>query len=219
MQLPYLANQHKIAGEEDEDDDTWQQVCITPYLSAGATFPVAECTDYENILSLPFGNNGHMSAGGTAGITFDFSDSIEVGVAGGATYFLSKEETRPFPTHPLQRLLYPFETNVITQPGLNWHLNAMISAYQFMPHINFWLTYALIEHRQDQFTVCDKTKAEYFCPQVLEKQSDWKAQFFTAGLSFNITPHIQASIAWQQPISPRNAYVPVSISGSLSGMF
>ncbi len=204
---------------DNDPDDSWPDMIFTPYLTLAGSFPVAETTNYRNILSLPFGNNGHASAGAALGMTFDFTETIEVGFEGGATYFFPKNEFRPFPTHKLQRLLYPFSTSVHTTPGTNWHANAMMSAYQFMPHISFWLTYEFIEHRRDCLTVIDSAKAQYFVPQVLEKQSDWRAQFFNAGLVFDIQPGMQASFVWQQPISPRNAYVPVSFMGSLSFMF
>lgn len=205
----------------DDDDDTgsWPDMIFTPYAWVGGSFPVGKEVDYSNILSLPFGNNGHASAGGAIGMTFDFAESVEVGVEGGATHFFSHEEIRPFPTHRLQRLLYPFEAKVITQPGLNWHFRALLNAYQFLKHCNFWMTYELIEHRKDDFTICDGNLSKYFVPEVLTCRSDWRAQFFNAGLSFDIQPGLQASVVWQQPISPRNAYYPVSIMGSINFMF
>ncbi|MCX5923223.1 MAG: hypothetical protein NTU89_01515, partial [Candidatus Dependentiae bacterium] len=205
--------------DNDDSDDSWPDMIFTPYFVVAGSCPIADTANYKNILSLPFGNNGHASVGAMLGMTFDFTDTIEVGFEGGATHFFSKSEFRPFPTHKLQRLLYPFATNVKAQPGTNWHANAMMSAYQFMPHVSFWLTYEFIEHRQDCFTICDKEIAQYFVPSVLENRSDWRAQFFNAGLTFDIQPGMQASFVWQQPISPRNAYVPVSVVGSLNFMF
>jgi hypothetical protein len=115
--------------------------------------------------------------------------------------------------------LYPFDTTVKQQPGMNWHFKALLSAYQFINHVNFWFNYQIIEHRRDCFTVCDATIADYFVPEVICCRSDWRAQFFNAGLSFDIQPGWQVSVAWQQPISPRNAYYPVTICGSLSILF
>jgi|GEM_PF-787904 len=207
--------------EEDEDleDDTWPDMLFTPYAWVGGTCPIAKEICYSNILSLPFGNNGHASVGGAIGMTFDFAESVEVGFEGGATYFLARDEYRPFPTHQLQRLIYPFETSVNTSPGMNWQFRALLNAYQFIKHINFWMTYELIEHRQDCFYVNNRSKAEYFVPSVISCRSDWKAQFFNAALSFDIQPGLQASVVWQQPISPRNAYYPVSILGSINFLF
>ena len=152
-------------------------------------------------------------------MTFDFAESIEVGIEGGVTYFLEREEIRPFATHRLQRVLYPFEAKVTTQPGMNWHFRALLNAYQFLKHVNFWMTYELIEHKKDGFTICDRNQAEYFVTDVMTCRSDWRAQFFNAGLSFDLVPGLQASIVWQQPLSPRNAYYPVSILGSINFLF
>jgi len=209
-----------IRGDRDIDGDNWPYMIFTPYAYIAGTAPVAKKIDYRNLLSLPFGNNGHGSIGGAGGMTFDFVESIEVGFEGGVTYFFPRTEcNKPFPTHKLQRVLYPFSTDVRTSPGLNGHFKAMMDAYQFLPHVNFWFVYEIIEHRQDCFKVCDSTKAQYFVPGILECKSDWRAQFFNAGLSFDIQPGMQASIAWQQPITPRNAYYPVGLIGSINFMF
>jgi hypothetical protein len=203
----------------DDEEDTWPDMILTPYVWAGGTFPCAKEIDYSNLLSLPFGNNGHASAGGGVGITFDFAESVEVGFEGGATCFFGKEEYRPFPTHPLQRVIYPFWTNVHTQPGYNWNFRVLLNAYQFLKHVNFWFTYELIEHRKDCFTVSNASKAQYFYPEALACVSDWRGQFFNAAVVFDLQPGIQASFVWQQPLGPRNAYYPVSIMGSINFMF
>lgn len=202
-----------------DDEDSWPDVIFTPFCWFGGSFPVGKEIDYYNILSLPFGNNGHPSIGGGAGMTFDFAESVEVGFEGGVTTFLEQKECRPFPTHELQRILYPFTADVMTQPGMNWHIRLLLNAYQFIKHVSFWMNYELIEHRADKFSICDVTKAEYYVPSVLTCRSDWRAQFLNMGLIFDIQPGIQASLLWQQPIAPRNAYYPVSILGSVNFLF
>lgn len=202
-----------------DEDDTWPDMIFTPYVWVGGTAPVAKEIDYSNILSLPFGNNGHASAGGGLGMTFDFAESVEVGFEGGATYFFAKNEHRPFPTSPLQRVIYPFSTDVRTQPGLNWNVKVLLNAYQFLKHVSFWFSYELVEHCKDSFKVCDSSQAEYFFPETLRCLSDWRGQFFNAAITFDIQPGIQASFLWQQPLAPRNAYYPVTIMGSISFMF
>lgn len=203
----------------NDEEDTWPDMIFTPYVWGGVTIPCAKEIDYTKLLSLPFGNNGHVSAGTGLGMTFDFAESVEVGFEGGLTYFFAKQESRPFPTHPLQRVIYPFKTNVKTQPGFNWNVRLLLNAYQFLKHVNFWFTYEIVEHRKDTFTVCDTTKAQYFYPNTLSCVSDWRGQFFNAAVVFDIQPGIQASFVWQQPIAPRNAYYPVSIMGSINFMF
>ena len=215
LQKPYDPNRFN----QDDEDDVWPDMIFTPYAWVGGTFPVAKEIDYSNLLSLPFGNNGHVSAGGGVGMTFDFAESVEVGVEGGVTAFFAKDEHRPFPTSPLQRVVYPFWTDVHTEPGLNWNFKVLLNSYQFLKHVNFWFSYELIQHRKDTITVCDKEQAQYFYPEAITCKSDWRGQFFNAAVVFDIQPGFQASFVWQQPISPRNAYYPVSIMGSLNFMF
>ncbi len=215
FQRPFDPNR----AHKDDDEDDWPDMIFTPYLWLGGTFPIAKEQNYNSLLSLPFGNNGHPSMGTGLGMTFDFAESVEVGFEGGMTYFFAKEEYRPFPTHPLQRIIYPFRTNVLSSPGMNWHLKALLNAYQFLKHVSFWFTYEFIEHTKDSYTVCNPSQAQYFYPEVLSCNSDWRGQFFNAALVFDIQPGLQASLVWQQPISPRNAYYPVSILGSINFMF
>ena len=215
FQRPFDPNRFN---KNDADDD-WPDMIFTPYIWLGGTFPIAKEQNYNQLLSLAFGNNGHPSMGTGVGMTFDFAESVEVGFEGGLTYFFPKQEYRPFPTHPLQRLLYPFRTDVLTSPGMNWHVKVLMNAYQFLKHVSFWFTYELIEHSKDHFAVCNPALAQYFYPDVLSCNSDWRGQFFNAALVFDIQPGLQASLVWQQPITPRNAYYPVSILGSINFMF
>lgn len=215
----YAPFRYRHEDDEDLEDDVWGDMIFTPYCWLGVTAPIAKNICYQNILSLPFGNNGHASVGGAIGMTFDFVESVEVGVEGGVTAFKARNEYRPFPTHQLQRVIYPFETNVNVQPGMNWHFKALLNAYQFIKHINFWMTYQIVEHRHDCYEVLNKQISQYFVPEVITCRSDWRAQFFNAALVFDIQPGLQASVVWQQPIAPRNAYYPVGILGSINFLF
>lgn len=209
----------RMRHEEDDDAGNWPDVLFTPYAWVGGSVPTGEKRNYRNILSLPFGNDGHASVGGGGGFLFDFAESVEIGIEGGVTYFTPKTKTIPFPTHELQRVLYPFDATVKVKPGMNWDFKALLNCYQFIKHVSFWFTYEYIEHTKDCYHVCDQTKAQYYVPRVLECRSDWRAQFFNAAIVFDIMPGTQASFVWQQPISPRNAYYPVTIMGSLNFMF
>lgn len=211
---------HYTKGEEHPEN--WAEMLFTPYLWVGGSFPAGKNQDYTQLLSLPFGNNGHGSLGGGIGMMFDFKETIEVGFEGGGTYFFSNEETRPMPNHKLQRVIYPYHTRVISEPGANWHFKAHMNAYQFMKHASFWATYEFIVHRRDNYRICDTNVVQgrqIFYPEVIECCSEWRAQFLNMGLTFDIQPGMQAGLVWQQPITPRNAYYPVSIIGTFSFMF
>lgn len=217
---------------DEDDDDDWPEMLFTIYSWAGASAPAADSKDYDLYLSLPFGNNKHMSVGSGLGFLYDFAETVEVGVEAGFTYFIPRDEKRPFPNHPLQRGLYPFRAEVNSRPGINWHFKALLNAYQFMKHVNFWSTYEFIEHKKDEYRLCfDNTvkrtnpdsnqsiEERIFIPEVLECCSEWRAQFINLALVFDLHPGMQASLVWQQPITPRNAYYPVSVTGSLSFTF
>lgn len=209
----------RMRHQEDDDAGNWPDVLFTPFAWVGGSVPTGDQKNYRNILSLPFGNDGHASIGGGGGFLFDFAESVEVGFEGGVTYFTPKTKTIPFPTHQLQRVLYPFDAKVEIQPGMNWDFMALLNCYQFIKHVSFWFTYEMIEHKKDCYTFCDKAKAVYYVPEVLTCKSDWRAQFFNAAVVFDIMPGAQFSFVWQQPISPRNAYYPVTIMGSLNFLF
>lgn len=233
----------------DNDNPNWSDMLFTPYAWVGASAPVAKEQCYKKLLSLPFGNNGHASVGGGVGFMFDFLDSVEVGFEGGGTYFVPRSIHRPVPNHPLQRVVYPYYTDVNVEPGFNWHLKANMNAYQFMNHISFWATYEFIEHKKDRYCLCNNanntvtktlsnviiaaspdcsvvsttslgTKEEQiFYPELLNCNSAWRAQFIDLALVFDIQPGMQASFVWQQPISPRNAYYPITLMGTFTFMF
>ncbi len=237
----------------DADEYNWSDMLFTPYAWVGGSIPLAEKQNYRKLLSLPFGNNGHPTVGGAVGLMFDFVDSIEVGFEGGGTYFFQKKQYRPVPNHPLQRVVYPYSTDVLVHPGTNFHFKANMNAYQFMNHVSFWATYEIIQHQKDCYQLCNKntntiTKTltntqvripiagditctetatvslgtiteQIFYPEMLRCNSDWRMQFLNMGLVFDIQPGMQASVVWQQPISPKNAYYPVSIMGTFSFIF
>ena len=218
--------------QEEDIDESWPEMLFTVYGWVGASAPVAEPKDYSKYLSLPFGNNKHPSVGVGLGFAYDFVESVEVGAEVGCTYFISRQETRPFPNHRLQRGLYPFNAEVTSKPGLNWHFKAILNAYQFMKHVNFWATYEFIEHNKDEYILkfdnsikrinpntMTTIEERVFIPEVLENLSEWRAQFINLGVVFDLQPGVQAGITWQQPISPRNAYYPVSVVGSFSFTF
>lgn len=236
--------------EHDNDPDNWSDMLFTPYAWVGTSLPTAKEQCYKKLLSLPFGNNGHYSLGGGVGFMFDFLDSVEVGFEGGGTYFFEKCIHRPVPNHPLQRVVYPYSTDVNVKPGFNWHFKANMNAYQFMNHVSFWATYEFIEHKKDRYCLSNNTnntkikkigyviqtptpttctaaapvslgtiEEQIFYPELLNCNSAWRAQFINLSLVFDIQPGMQASFVWQQPISPKNAYYPISIMGSFTFMF
>ncbi len=191
---------------------------ITPYIMVGGSIPVASTKDYAKLYALPFGNNGHGSFGGTAGVTFDFINSIEFGFEFGATSFLPINiEDLPIPNHELQRVIYPYRQNVRYTPGFNGQFAAIFNAYEFAHNTSFSFRYNYIQHMQDSIKLI--TPNENFFPYYLEETTPWNSQMFIASLVFEIQPSVFLSVAWQGALSQRNAYCSNTILGSLNFLF
>jgi len=211
---------HSFDMDPREEGD-FASMLITPYAEFGYVVPLAPHRDYSILYSLPLGNNGHQSFGGIVGITFDFIDTVEIGIRGGATFFLSQTIYElPVPNHELQRVLYPYRRDVTYAPGFNWQFGANLNAIEFIKNISFLFTYDYIEHTKDTITqLLSQTGNEYFKPEMLEELSPWTSQMFTAALDFKLQPGIFLSLAWQGALSQVNAYCSNTILGSLNFLF
>ena len=212
---------HTFAMVPHEDEDSYASMLITTYATLGLTAPLAAVKNYSEIYALPLGNNGHASVGGTVGMTFDFIDSVEIGLKGGATFFLPKDIYQmPCPNHPLQRVLYPFRRDFKVSPGFNWNFGANLNAIEFIKNISFLFTYDFIQHSSDTLTpLAGSIGDQYFYPYILENLSPWTSQMFTAALDFKLQPGIYLSIAWQGALAQSNAYCSNTILGSLNFLF
>lgn len=220
LRLSFFAR-HTFAMVPQEDEEKYASMLITPYGMISCSVPLSPHRNYSEVYSLPFGNNGHFSAGGTVGITFDFIDSVEIGFEGGATFFSSQDiYGLPVPNHELQRVLYPYRRNINVAPGFNWHFGANLNAIEFVKNISFLFTYDFIQHSRDTLTeLTGSIGNEYFYPDMLEDQSPWSSQMFTAALDFKLQPGIYLSVAWQGALSQTNAYCSNTILGSLNFLF
>jgi len=196
----------------------WSRIIFTPYLEIGCTIPTGQEKDYSKLLGLSFGNDGHMSAGATAGFMFDFEESIEVGGELGATFFMPRTLINvPCPTHALQRVVYPFKTDLSMQPGYNLHFSVCMNAYNFIENINFYGVFRYVQHMQDTYTLVN-ANANFF-PQYLNTNSSWNSQLLTLALNYTIHPGIQIGGSWQGSLNQDNARASQTILGSLTFMF
>jgi len=200
------------------NQEKYASVIATPYVIFGGTIPIAPVQDYTKLYALPFGNNSHVSLGGTVGLTLDFIDSIEFGFEFGATYFLKQTiYSVPCPNHILQRVIYPYTQDLIVQPGFNGQFAFIFNAYHFARNTSFAFRYDYVQHTPDDISLV--TPSPYFLPSQLEIKSPWSSQMFIAAFSFEIQPSIFLSFAWQGALSQRNAYCSNTILGSLNFLF
>ena len=210
---------HTFAMEPKEEGD-YSPMLMTPYAILGYTLPLTSHKDYSQLYSLPFGNSGHQSLGGVVGITFDFIDTVEIGFEGGLTFFSEQTLFMPCPNHELQRVLYPYRRYLDVQPGFNWQFGANLNAIEFIKNISFIFDYDFIQHTQDSITQTINQKGnQFFYPNMLEEQSPWTSQMFTAAFDFKLQPGVHLSLAWQGALSQTNAYCSNTILGSLNFLF
>ena len=123
----------------------------------------------------------------------------------------------PCPTHQLQRVIYPFRTDVNYQPGFNGQFAAVFNAYEFVQNTSFSFRYNYVIHNQDTFTPV--VSNPYFLPEYLENLTGWTSQMFIAALTFEIQPSMYISAAWQGSFAQKNAYCSNTILGSLNFLF
>jgi hypothetical protein len=204
---PPIHNKHK-----------WNRMIFTPYLIAGLSLPTGHEKNYTQLQSLAFGNNGHSSVGATGGFMFDFEDTIEIGAELGITaFFENKFNNVPVPTHEQQRVVYPFRTNIVVQPGYNWHTAVTMNAYEFVNNVNFYFKYVFVTHTKD--TISLQKANGNFLPHVLENQSEWSSQLITTALDFAVHNMIHMGVAWQLSIDQKNARAPQTVMASVNFMF
>lgn len=196
----------------------WPAFLLMPYIEAGGSIGVGKSRDPNHAFALPFGNNGHHSFGGLAGIDFDFVNSVTFGGEVGATYFLSKKFCNyRVPNSRCQSGIYPFMTDVNIKPGFNWHFGLKMAAYHFYDRLSFYFQYLYIHHEEDEITLCKPDPA--FVPEVLENRSCWKSQMINVGFAYDISPNITFGFLWQTPTVQRNAYRPTTLMITFNAEF
>lgn len=215
----YLFVRHAFDMQAPEQyKNRWGRIIFTPYLQIGCTLPTGQTKNYSQLLGLSFGNDGHMSAGATGGFMFDFEDAIEVGGEVGVTFFMPRTITdMPCPTHQLQRVVFPFKTDVTMQPGNNIHFSVCMNAYNFMENINFYAMFRYVQHMEDTYSLVNANAN--FHPEYLNDNSMWNSQIFNLALSYTIHPGIQIGGAWQGSVNQDNARASQTLLGSITFMF
>jgi hypothetical protein len=213
----YVYWRHAFAINEDADN-SWAKFLFIPYLEAGGSFSPGKKETSHKFFSVPFGNNGHPSAGFTAGFNLDFKETIEIGGEVGYTHFFSKDFCNmPIPNNEFQMNLYPFSTDVSISPGDNWYFGARIAAYHFVDRLSMFFEWFVLDHHKDSY--CLKTPDPAFVPEVLECISTFKTKLGNAGFNYDLSPNIGIGFLWQIPFSQRNAYRSSTIMAGLNVTF
>lgn len=205
-----------IFNVDPDDYRKWPHFLFIPYLQLGASFSPEDHRDYNKFYSLAFGNNGHHSIGLNAGLAIDFAETIEIsGEVGYLHFFDQTIDCFRVPNSKLQNNIFPFRTSVELDPGHNWHFAGKIAAHHFLDNLSMFFEYIMVEHAPDE--ICLKKADSAFKPEVLERQSGWKAKLANIGFNYDISPNITLGFLWQAPLSQRNTYRSTTLLFSISG--
>jgi len=212
----YLYWRQAFAINEDADSD-WAKFLIIPYVEVGGSVSPGLREDGQKFFSVPFGNNGHPSAGFTAGLNFDFRETIEIGGEVGYTHFFERTYCRPVPNNEFQSNLFPFSTKVKVNPGDNWFFGARLAAYHFLGNLSMYFEWFVLDHHHDEIDLVCPDPA--FVPEVLECVSSFKTKLGNAGFNYDLSPNIGLGFLWQIPFSQRNSYRSSTLMAGLNVTF
>lgn len=198
------------AYELNKDMPHWPHVLVMPFFELSTSFSPGKTATTSHAFAAPFGNNGHTAVGFTAGMEFDFLDTIEIGAEVAVTHFFPRDFCNyRVPTSPCQIGIFPFATDVTVKPGLNWNFTAQMAAYHFLQNLSFYFQYVMVEHKKDEILLRCPDPA--FLPEKAEQITNWKVKLANISMMYDISPNIGLGVLWQAPLSQRNAYQSTTI--------
>ncbi len=208
------------AFELNDYNNKWSHLLLIPYFEASGGFSPGKKNNPSQLWAVPFGNNGHPSVGCTAGVNFDFIQSIELGGEVGFTHFFKKSfDNYRVPNSKFQTVLFPFTTDVSIQPGNNWYFCARIAAFHFLGNLSMHFEWIVLDHKQDKITLETPDPVGAFLPEVLEKTTTFKTKLGNAGFNYDISPNIGLGFLWQIPFSQRNSYRSSTVMAGINVTF
>ena len=200
-------------------ESEWARFLLIPYVEVGAGGSFGKLDNDFKFFAVPFGNNKHNSVGFTAGINFDFLQTIEIGGEAGYTHFFSRTYCRPIPTSEFQSNLFPFSTNVKVSPGGNWYFGARIAAYHFLEHLSMYFEWFVLDHAQDTICLTEPDPTNAFLPGDLACTTSFKTKLGNAGFNYDLSPNLGLGFLWQIPFSQRNSYRSSTLMASINVTF
>jgi len=197
----------------------YAQFLIEPFLILEGSVATGKDISPSKAFGVSFGNNGHNSIGGTAGLNLDFTDTIEIGAKAGLTHFFSRRICNyRVPNSELQSGIFPFTADVCYSPGFNWHFGASMAAYHFLERLSFWLECVLVGHERDCIQLLTPDPA--FSVKALEDRcSCMRSYFVDVGFNYDISPNLALGFFWQTPIKQTNAYRSTTVMFSFNATY
>lgn len=206
---------HAIEVNKGTDGSKWSHFLCIPFAELCYCAATGQQKCQNMMFSVPFGNNGHNSIGGKAGLLIDFTETLEIGVDAGATHFFDKTFTNyRVPTSIYQSGIFPFATSVKVCPGLNCFGTFKLAAYHFLGNLSTWWQYMIVSHNNDKICLCKPDPA--FIPSVLEKRSNWMSQMLNIGFNYDISPDVGLGLFCQAPLWQKRSYASCTVMASLN---
>ncbi len=204
----------------NQDRPTYPEVIVMPFVTAEVGIPAHKKHNYRNQFEISPGNNGHTSAGMTAGWNVHFLESVNIGMEASVTKFFPLDFCNyRLPNDCFQSGIFPLYTEVKLHPGINWRFSAQMAAYHFIDRLSFFVQYCFISHSQD--TICLKNPAQnnMFLIKRAEFLTKWESQQANSSLYYDVSPNIKLGFVWQAPLGRRNAYKTTTLMGSFVATF
>ncbi len=196
---------------------------VIPYLSVGASLPMGKERKMSTLYPAINSNDGFAGLTAEGAIGLDFPDMMQLSFGGGITMFNSRDFTKVHvPTSEFQSGIYPWTTSISRQPGALWYANVSMKADNIMskrdiPNFSCYFDYIYAEHRHDSIKIKEPNPAtkQYFRPDLLERDSSWKAQMVHAGIKFGLSKNVYLATAVQATVGGSRTYRPTTLLGSL----
>lgn len=202
----------------NQNKKDWSHFLLIPFFELGGSVAAGKRKDSNMAFALPFGNNDHNAIFFTAGVNFDFVETIEFGAEAGITHFFSRDfKNFRIPTSEFQTGIFPFATDVSISPGHNWHFGAKIAARHFLDRLSFSFQYLMVEHQKDN--ICLKEASPAFMPDILAKTTKFRTKVANIAFNYDFSPHIGVGFLWQAPLSQRNTYRTTTLLFSFYAQF
>lgn len=203
------------------DRDDWHFFLCTPYITLDSIFPTGKTPKATDLFAVPLGNRGHFGLGTTAGVTFDFIKTVEIGFEFNVTGFFPKTHSCvPAPTYFTQAGIYPEIMRVKVSPGITWNSVFSINAYHFLSRISAFFQYVFNGHEEDCFKILSATTdpANINIKRLVEN-SKWEFNVINVGMTYDISPNLALGFLWQSPSARRNAYKSTTVMLNIIGTF
>lgn len=196
---------------------------VIPYLSVGASLPMGKERKMNTLYPVINSNDGFAGLTAEGAIGLDFPNMMQLSFGGGMTMFNSRDFTKVHvPTSEFQSGIYPWTTSISRQPGALWYANISMKADDIMskkdiPNFSCYFDYIYTEHRHDTIKIKDPNPSttKFFRPDLLERDSCWKAQMVHAGIKFGLSKNVYLATAVQATVSGSRTYRPTTLLGSL----